>query len=146
MASRSGAIGFAEPRLTTPCAWMAAIRRLLGVRSAGPNHPEVTILSWKTNAASATRWRPSAGFEDSHIGARVEFQKPDLILITDEIEGPPGQHDIEQLWHLDRSEARARLELPQDAELVESWRSKFSAKSIHPHWCEYAGAWHCQSD
>ncbi len=104
--------------------------------TAGPfrwtNHPEVTILSWKTNAA-----RDAIEAECHYRGfthrRKVEFQKPDLILITDEIEGPPGEHDIEQLWHLGSQGARPHLELPQDGELIESWRSTvFAEKTPSP--------------
>ncbi|MGD0296419.1 MAG: alginate lyase family protein [Bryobacteraceae bacterium] len=94
--------------------------------AAGPfrwtNHPEVTILSWKTNAKrdameAECRYR---GFTHRRS---VEFQKPNVVLIVDEIEGPPGEHDVEQLWHLGSLAARARLVLPEGGELVESWRS-----------------------
>lgn len=94
--------------------------------AAGPfrwmNHPEVTILSWKTNGKrdaleAECRYR---GFTHRRS---VEFQKPDAVLIIDEIDGPPGEHDVEQLWHLGSLEARARLVLPEGGELVESWRS-----------------------
>ena len=93
---------------------------------AGPfrwtNHPEVTILSWKTNAQrdaleGECRYR---GFTHRRS---VEFQKPNTVLIVDEIDGPPGEHDVEQLWHLGSLDARARLLLPEGDELVESWRS-----------------------
>jgi hypothetical protein len=94
--------------------------------AAGPfrwnDHPQVSILNWKTNATrdlleAECRYR---GFTHRRS---VEFQKPDLILIVDEIDGPFGEHDIEQLWHLGSVEARARLDLPEGAELIESWRS-----------------------
>ena len=93
---------------------------------AGPfrwtNHPEVTILSWKTNAQrdaleAECRYR---GFTHRRS---VEFQKPNTILIVDDIDGPPGEHEVEQLWHLGSLDARARLLLPEGDELVESWRS-----------------------
>ncbi|HEY6391492.1 MAG TPA: alginate lyase family protein [Bryobacteraceae bacterium] len=84
--------------------------------------PEVTIQSWKTNAD-----RDLLEAECSYAGfthrRRVEFQKPDVLLITDEIDGPPGEHDVEQLWHLGSLEARTRLVLPDDAELIDGWRS-----------------------
>jgi hypothetical protein len=94
--------------------------------AAGPfrwaTRPEVSIQSWKTNAE-----RDLLEAQCSYAGfthrRRVEFQKPNVILITDEIDGPPGEHDIEQLWHLGSLEARARLVLPEDAELIEGWRS-----------------------
>jgi len=84
--------------------------------------PEVSIQSWKTNAD-----RDLLEAECSYAGfkhrRRVEFQKPDVILITDEIDGPPGEHDVEQLWHLGSLEAKERLVLPDGAELIEAWRS-----------------------
>lgn len=84
--------------------------------------PEVAILDWQTNSErdileAECRY---AGFAHRR---RVEFQKPDVFLIADEVSGPPGLHDVEQLWHLGSAEARAKLVLPDDAELVESWRS-----------------------
>jgi hypothetical protein len=102
--------------------------------AAGPfrwvNHPEVTILSWKTNAKrdaieAECRYR---GFTHRRS---VEFQKPDVVLIIDEIEGPAGEHDVEQLWHLGSIEARVRLVLPEGDELVESWRSSVFGEE-HP--------------
>ena len=86
------------------------------------NHPQVSILSWKTNAKrdaleAECRYR---GFTHRRS---VEFQKPDAIVIVDQIDGPPGEHDVEQLWHLGSLDARDRLVLPEGVELVESWRS-----------------------
>ena len=103
---------------------------------AGPfrwiNHPEVTILSWKTNAK-----RDAIEGECRYRGFRhrrsVEFQKPDVILIIDEVSGPPGEHEVEQLWHLGSLSARARLVLPEGDELVDSWRSAvFGEKHSSP--------------
>jgi hypothetical protein len=94
--------------------------------AAGPfrwaNRPEVKIHSWTTNAE-----RDILEAECHYSGfvhrRRVEFQKPDLILIVDEISGPPGDHQIDQLWHLGSTDARSQLILPDGAELLESWRS-----------------------
>jgi hypothetical protein len=84
--------------------------------------PEVTILDWRTNNESDILEAECryAGFTHRR---RVEFRKPDVFLITDDVSGPPGTHDIEQLWHLGSEQARAKLVLPEDAELTESWRS-----------------------
>jgi hypothetical protein len=30
---------------------------------------------------------------------RLLFQKPDRLIITDEVSGPPGEHTVEQFWH-----------------------------------------------
>jgi hypothetical protein len=86
------------------------------------NRPEVTILSWKTNSErdlleAECRY---GGFVHRRM---VEFQKPDRFVIVDEISGPAGDHEIEQLWHLASPDARSRLVLAEGAETVESWRS-----------------------
>ena len=93
---------------------------------AGPfrwtHQPQVTILDWQTDSVrdildAECRY---AGFTHRR---RVEFQKPHVFLITDHVLGPPGEHDIEQFWHLGSLAARSKLILPRDAELTASWRS-----------------------
>jgi len=84
--------------------------------------PAVAILYWSTDGErdileAECRY---AGFTHRR---RVEFRKPDLFLITDDVSGPSGLHDVEQFWHLGSAHARAKLILPDDAELMESWRS-----------------------
>ncbi len=103
---------------------------------AGPfwwtDKPEVAILEWQTDHArdiieAECRY---AGFTHRR---RVEFRKPDVFLIADDVSGPPGPHDVEQLWHLGSLEARTKLVLPEDAELTESWRSTtFGEKHLAP--------------
>ncbi|HYL37227.1 MAG TPA: hypothetical protein VEV17_15020 [Bryobacteraceae bacterium] len=64
---------------------------------------------------------------------RVEFQKPDLVVVIDDVAGPPGEHQVEQFWHLGSLETRARFGLPEGAELEESWRSSvFGGKHAAP--------------
>lgn len=94
------------------------------------NLPEVSILSWRTNA-ERDALEAECRFSGFTHRRRVEFQKPDVILIVDEIDGPPGEHDVEQLWHLGSLEARARLVLPEGDELIESWRSEVFGEK-HP--------------
>ncbi len=93
---------------------------------AGPfrwtGQPEVKVLQWLTDSKrdvleAECRY---AGFTHRR---RVEFQKPGVFLIHDSVDGPPGEHEIEQFWHLGSLAARSRLVLPVDAELTESWRS-----------------------
>jgi len=93
---------------------------------AGPfrwtDKPAVKIFHWLTDSKrdvleAECRY---AGFTHRR---RVEFQKPDVFLIYDCVDGPPGEHEIEQFWHLGSLAARSRLVLPADAELTESWRS-----------------------
>ena len=103
--------------------------RIDGLDQASPagafgwtNPPEVNILSWTTNAecdALEAECR-YAGFVHRR---RVEFQKPDQVLVVDEIYGPAGEHDVEQLWHLGSIDARCRLIVGEGAEVVDSWRS-----------------------
>src|SRR5580698_8308381 len=94
--------------------------------------PDVKILDWRTNAErdfleAECRY---AGFTHRR---RVEFQKPDVFVITDDVSGPPGTHEIEQFWHLGSGEVQAKLILPEDAELTESWRSTmFGEKHLGP--------------
>jgi hypothetical protein len=92
--------------------------------------PEVTILDWSTSDESdiVVAECRYAGFIHRR---RVEFRKPDVFLITDDLSGPPGLHEVEQMWHLGSPEARAHLVLPDDAELTTSWQStRFGEK--HP--------------
>ncbi len=93
---------------------------------AGPfrwtNPPEVAILNWQSDSD-----RDLLEVECRYHGfthrRRVEFQKPRAFVITDHVDGPPGEHNIEQFWHLGSLAAGSRLILPAGAELVESWRS-----------------------
>jgi hypothetical protein len=107
--------------------------------AAGPfrwrNHPEVRILSWTTDASGDALEAECryAGFVHRR---RVEFQKPDLVSITDHVDGPPGQHLLEQFWHLGSPAARDRLTLAEGAELLDSWRSTvFGEKHPSPLAC-----------
>ena len=69
---------------------------------AGPfrwaSKPGVECLAWRTSAEE--------DFLDAVVRYRglthrrtVLFRKPDEFVITDEVSGPTGSHDIEQFWH-----------------------------------------------
>ena len=94
--------------------------------------PGVNILEWRTSderdiLEAECRY---AGFIHRR---RVEFRKPDVFLITDDVSGPAGLHEVEQLWHLGSTEARAKFVVEDDAELAESWRSTvFGEKHLGP--------------
>jgi len=103
---------------------------------AGPfrwdSKPQVKILEWRTHDTSDVIEAECryAGFTHRR---RVEFRKPGLFLITDHVSGPPGVHEVEQLWHLGSPQARSKLILPADAELTQSWRSTmFGQKYLAP--------------
>jgi hypothetical protein len=60
--------------------------------------PDVQKIAWNTAddcdfLAATCRYR---GFE--HL-RRIQYVKPSLIVVVDEITGPPGEHLIEQFWH-----------------------------------------------
>jgi hypothetical protein len=60
--------------------------------------PEVQKIAWSTGddcdfLAAICRYR---GFE--HL-RRIQYVQPSLIVVIDEITGPPGEHLIEQFWH-----------------------------------------------
>ena len=95
-------------------------------------HPQVSIRLWEPSAP-----RDILGAECRFAGfthrRRIEFQKPDLVVVMDDIEGPPGEHEIEQFWHLGSLETRARFSLADGAALEESWRSSvFGEKHAAP--------------
>jgi hypothetical protein len=94
--------------------------------AAGPfrwiGRPEVRIVTWET-ASDRDLLEAECRYNGFRHWRRVEFQKPGVFLITDDVSGPPGMHEIEQFWHLGCEEARRMLILPDDAELGESWRS-----------------------
>jgi hypothetical protein len=54
---------------------------------------------------------------------RIQFVKPNLILIVDDISGPPGEHEVEQFWHPGSQEAQSRLVFSEPAEAIDGWRS-----------------------
>jgi hypothetical protein len=80
------------------------IDRLHQALPAGPFRwlqlPGVEILAWSSGPGedfldAACRYR---GFTHRR---RLLFRKRDLILfVLDDLSGPPGEHDVEQFWHL----------------------------------------------
>ncbi|HWB85403.1 MAG TPA: hypothetical protein VG675_14770 [Bryobacteraceae bacterium] len=48
-----------------------------------------------------------------------------MLFILDEAGGPPGEHLVEQFWHLgDAPHAAAQLAFSKKPETVEGWRSR----------------------
>lgn len=101
---------------------------------AGPfrwsSKPEVRIVEWRTDSERDVIDAECRYASFTHR-RRVEFRKPYVFWVTDYIDGPPGEHDIEQFWHLGSMEARPKLALPSDAEITSSWRSKIFGEK-HP--------------
>ena len=55
---------------------------------------------------------------------RIMFLKPSLIAVLDRVDGPEGNHLVEQFWHLDSPADSARLSFSAPATAVETWRSR----------------------
>jgi hypothetical protein len=92
----------------------------------------VRILDWRSEAAhdfvdAECRYR---GIRHRR---RVLWIKPDVLFVLDDLDGPPGEHAIEQFWHLaDEPVALgpacfrvpgAMLVLSSKAEVESAWRS-----------------------
>ena len=88
------------------------------------NHkPSVTVGEWTTSCArdylDATC--AYAGFTHRR---RIVFVKPAKVIVLDTVDGPPGDHTLEQFWHLDTPEDAARFSFSAPAEMVEARRSR----------------------
>jgi hypothetical protein len=88
------------------------------------NHkPSVTVGQWSTSPErdylDATC--AYAGFTHRR---RIVFVKPATVLVLDTVDGPPGDHTLEQFWHLDSAEDAARFSFSAPAEVVEARRSR----------------------
>ena len=115
--------------------------RIAGLDQATPrnsfawsNPPQVEILAWNSDAIrdhldAVCRY---SGF--SHRRTCL-FVKPQFLIILDRLSGPPGEHLVEQFWHLPVQpcalgpavyEIRpgVKLVLPEPASLSESMRSR----------------------
>ena len=64
---------------------------------------------------------------------RVHFIKPNFVFVLDCVEGAPGEHEVEQFWHLASPEVRNRVFLASVPEEREAWRSPvFGNKKLGP--------------
>jgi hypothetical protein len=85
--------------------------------------PSVSVRQWSTgpdrdcvDAACAY-----GGFTHRR---RCCFLKPATVVVLDTVDGPPGEHTLEQFWHLDSPEHAARFSFSAPAEVVDTWRSR----------------------
>ncbi len=112
------------------------INQLDQATSTGPfrwkDHPRVKVIAWDSNAERDTLEAECCYRGFTHR-RRIDFEKPGLLIVVDEVAGPAGEHEVEQLWHLGSPDARVRLALADGAECIESWRSTaFGAKFPAP--------------
>ena len=102
---------------------------------AGPfrwtNPPRVRVLEWSTSNARDTLVAECEYFGFVHR-RRVVFEKPSRVVVTDDITGPPGQHTLEQFWHLGSASAIRHLAV-EGGVVREDWRSTgFGNKHLGP--------------
>jgi hypothetical protein len=95
---------------------------------AGPfgwvNLPRVNLQRWESSpeedvAIASCRYR-----EIQHR-RHVHFLKNSVLLIVDVVEGPTGDHLIEQFWHLERENLADRFQFALQPELLSGWRSRW---------------------
>ena len=87
--------------------------------------PEVEVRDWVSRPDSDTldAHCSYAGF--LHRRRWVFLKQPLLLLILDQVEGPAGEHQVEQFWHgSDMSETFDRLAFSRPADFVPAWRSR----------------------
>jgi uncharacterized heparinase superfamily protein len=93
--------------------------------------PRVRVLEWSTSSARDVLVAECEYFGFVHR-RRVAFEKPSRLVVTDDIAGPPGQHALEQFWHLGSTDAIRHLTLDGGV-LREAWRSTgFGNKHLGP--------------
>lgn len=90
--------------------------------------PAVRVLDWKSGRQSD--YLDAECVNRFRHRRRVLFLKSALLLLVlDEVDGPGGEHPIEQFWHLGSGDMAGRIHLPVQEEAVVSeggehgWRS-----------------------
>jgi hypothetical protein len=90
---------------------------------AGPfrwnDKPSVSVLQWDTDYLDATC--TYAGFTHRR---RMVFVKPAIVIVLDTVDGPSGEHTLEQFWHLDSADDAARFSFSAPAAVLATWRSR----------------------
>ena len=111
---------------------------------AGPfrwnEKPTVKVNRWSTSAARD--YLDAACSYGGFVHRRqVLFVKPATLVIVDSVDGPPGEHTVEQFWHLAAEEEAARMSFSAPAERSQGWRSRaFASREPAPVLCVRARA------
>jgi hypothetical protein len=103
---------------------------------AGPfrwaGRPGVRILEW-----SSTDGRDSLDAECRYSGfvhrRRFLFLKADVLFVVDQVEGPPGEHLVEQFWHAVHPDTFTQMAFSHQSQAIETWHSEvFGSKYSAP--------------
>jgi hypothetical protein len=91
---------------------------------AGPfrweNPPEVQIRRWDNALQIMDAECRYRGFRHRRY---LQVLKDRAILIVDAVEGPAGEHNVEQFWHLGADKVADRFRFSEAPEKVPGWRS-----------------------
>jgi hypothetical protein len=94
---------------------------------AGPfrwrDKPEVKIVEWST-ARDRDVLEATCSYAGFVHRRRFVFHKPGRLVIADAVEGPPGEHTLEQFWHLASLAEARRFRFAADAVMLDGWRSR----------------------
>ena len=93
--------------------------------------PRVRVLEWSASDVRDTLVAECA-YGDFVHRRRVVFEKPGRLIVTDDIDGPPGEHLVEQFWHAGSINAVRHLTVEGGVQR-EAWRSSgFGNKHLGP--------------
>ena len=96
------------------------------------NPPVVALITCALNAAG-DMVLGECKYDGITHRRTVHFIKPNFVFILDRVDGPPGEHEVEQFWHLASPEVRNRIFLGTLAEEREAWHSPvFGKKQLGP--------------
>jgi hypothetical protein len=92
----------------------------------------VQILEW-----SATEECDTLAAECRYSGfvhrRRFVFLKRGVLFVLDQVEGPPGEHLVEQFWHAAHADTFTWIAFSQRSEAIETWHSEvFGSKFAAP--------------
>jgi len=94
---------------------------------AGPfrwsEKPQVRVDKWATGPQSDYLDATCAYGKFTHR-RRILFLKPAIVAVLDQIDGPEGDHLVEQFWHLESPADAARMSFSTPADAIETWRSR----------------------
>jgi hypothetical protein len=84
--------------------------------------PQARILDW-----SSTKGRDSLDAECRYSNfvhrRRFLFLKPDSLFVLDQVDGPPGEHLIEQFWHVAHPDTFTQMAFSHKSQAIETWHS-----------------------
>ena len=103
------------------------------------DRPNVEIAAW-SSTPETDYLDAFCRYDSIVLRRRLLFLKPALLLILDTVEGPPGEHDVEQFWHLASRQAARHLATSRPGKMEEGgengWRSTaYGSKQATPALC-----------